>query len=59
MKFSIKGFFGKCDQNRKFPADLVIFTAEILHGNFHFWAVVFRIFGQWYYKVIKFKEMKG
>ena len=37
MKFSIKGFFGKCDQNRKkFPADLVIFTAEIFHGNFHF-----------------------
>ena len=26
MKFSIKDFFSKCDQIRKFPADLVTFT---------------------------------
>ena len=26
MKFSIKDFFSKCDQIRKFPMDLVIFS---------------------------------
>ena len=33
MKFSIKDFFGKCDQIR---ADLVTFTQEILYGKLHF-----------------------
>ena len=35
MKFSIKDFFGKCDQIRSF-LDLVTFTEEILHGKLHF-----------------------
>ena len=33
MKFSIKDFFSKYDQIRKFPADLVTFTEEILNGK--------------------------
>ena len=37
MKFSIKDFFGKCDQ---FPADLVTFTEEILNGKLHFLCIV-------------------
>ena len=36
MKFSIKDFFSKCDQMRKFPADLVTFTEEILNRKLHF-----------------------
>ena len=37
MKFFIKGFFKKCDQNqRKLPVDLVTFTEEILNGKLHF-----------------------
>ena len=36
MIFSIKYFFGKCDQNPQFPADLVTFTEEILNGKLHF-----------------------
>ena len=36
MKFPIKDFFSKCDQNSQFPADLVTFTEEILHGKLHF-----------------------
>ena len=35
MQFSIKDFFSKCDQIRN-PADLVIFTEEILNGKLHF-----------------------
>ena len=34
MKFSIKGFFSKCDQT--VTADLVTFTEEILNGKLHF-----------------------
>ena len=33
MKFSIQGFFSKCDQK---TADLVTFTEEILNGKLHF-----------------------
>ena len=33
MKFSIKDFFSKCDQE---TADLVTFTEEILNGELHF-----------------------
>ena len=38
MKFSIKDFFSKWDQIRRFwfPAGLVTFTEEILHGKLHF-----------------------
>ena len=43
MKFSIKGFFSKCDKIRgfchilsQFPADLVTFTEEIFNGKLHF-----------------------
>ena len=36
VKCSIEGFFSKCDQIRKFPADMVTFTEEILNGKFHF-----------------------
>ena len=36
MKFSIKDFFSKCDQNPQETADLVIFTEEILNGKPHF-----------------------
>ena len=36
MKFSIKDFFSKCDQIRRIPADLVLFTEEILNGKRHF-----------------------
>ena len=38
MTFSIKDFFSKCDQIRRilFPADLLIFTEEILNGKLHF-----------------------
>ena len=36
MKFSMKGFFSKCDQSRRFPADLVTFTEEILNVKLHF-----------------------
>ena len=35
MKFSSKDFFIKCDQIQ-FPADLVIFTEEVLNDKFHF-----------------------
>ena len=35
MKSSIKDFFSKWDQ-KMFPADLVIFTEEILSGKLHF-----------------------
>ena len=35
-KFSIKDFFGKCDQIRRNSADLVTFTKEILNGKLHF-----------------------
>ena len=38
MKFSIKDFFSKCDQN--FPVDLVILTEEILNRKLHFCAVI-------------------
>ena len=31
MKFSIKDFFSKCDQNPQFPADFVTFIEEILN----------------------------
>ena len=34
MKFSIKDFFSKCDQN--FPVDLVILTEEILNRKLNF-----------------------
>ena len=33
MKFSIKDFFSKCEQE---TADFVTFTEEILNGKFHF-----------------------
>ena len=33
MKFSIKDFFSKCDQE---TADLVTFTEEIVNGKLHF-----------------------
>ena len=36
MKFSIKDFSSKCDQNSHFLADLVAFTEEILNGKLHF-----------------------
>ena len=36
MKFSMKGFFSKFDQIRRFPADLVTFTEEILNVKLHF-----------------------
>ena len=42
MKFSINDFFSKCDQkkvkgkSKKFPANLVTFTEEILNGKLHF-----------------------
>ena len=36
MKFSIKYFFSKCDQNLQFSADLFTFTEEILNGKLHF-----------------------
>ena len=36
MKFSVKDFFSKCDQIRKFLADLVTFTKEILNGKLQF-----------------------
>ena len=37
MKFSIKDFFSKCDQNLvTFTEDLVTFTEEILNGKLHF-----------------------
>ena len=35
MKFSITGFFSKCEQIRRI-ADLIIFTEEILNGKLHF-----------------------
>ena len=35
-KFSIKDFFSKCDQIRRFFADLVTFTEEILNGKLCF-----------------------
>ena len=35
MKFSIQGFFSKCDQIRT-NCDLVTFTEEILNGKPHF-----------------------
>ena len=38
MKFSFKGFFSKCDQIRS-PADLVIFTEEIVMEKFILCAV--------------------
>ena len=38
MKFSIKDFFSRCDQN--FPVDLVILTEEILNRKLHFCAVI-------------------
>ena len=34
MKFTIEGFFSKCDQIHR--ANLVTFTEEILNGKFHF-----------------------
>ena len=36
MKFSIKDFLSKCDQIRRFFADLVTFIEEILYGKIHF-----------------------
>ena len=39
IKFSIKDFFSKCDQIRRFPADLVTFTEEIIKENFIFYVV--------------------
>ena len=36
MKFSIKDFYGKYDQNRSFTADLITFTEEILDAKLHF-----------------------
>ena len=38
MKFSIKDFFSKFDQNLQFPAGLVKFTEEILMENLIFCA---------------------
>ena len=40
MKFSIKYFFSKCDQNLQFSADLFTFTEEILNGKLHFYCTV-------------------
>ena len=37
MKFSIKGFFSKCDQIRSYPqetADLITFTEETFNRKF-------------------------
>ena len=36
MKFSIKDFFIKCDQNPQFLEDFVTFTKEILNGKLNF-----------------------
>ena len=36
IKFSIKNFFSKCDQTRRYPADLVTFTEEIINGKLLF-----------------------
>ena len=36
MKFSIKEFFSKFDQNLQFPVDSVTFTEEILNGKTSF-----------------------
>ena len=42
MKFSMKVFFSKCDFGfLQVPADLVIFTGEILNGKLHFLCSVF------------------
>ena len=46
IKFSIKDFFSKCDQNPQFPADLVTFTEEILNGNCYFLCSVRRIYSR-------------
>ena len=43
MKFSIKDFFSKCDQIRRFPADLVTFNEETLHGKPHFLCSVWHL----------------
>ena len=39
MKFSIKDFFGKCDQNRSFLRIWLHLVKESLIENFIFWAV--------------------
>ena len=36
MKFSIKEFFSKFDQNPQFPVDSVTFTEETLNGKASF-----------------------
>ena len=36
MKFSIKDFFSKCDQIRRFLVTLVTFTEEVLNGKLYF-----------------------
>ena len=36
MKSSIKDFFSKCDQTRRFPPDLVTFTEEVFNRKLHF-----------------------
>ena len=44
MKFSVKDFFSKCEQNPQFSADLLTFTKEILNEHFIFCAVHFPAF---------------
>ena len=39
MKFPIKDFFNKFNQNLKFSADMIIFTEENLNGKPYFCAV--------------------
>ena len=40
MKFPIKDFLSKCDQNPQFSEDLVTFTEEIPGGKLHFFCAV-------------------
>ena len=41
MKFSIKDFFSKCDQNMQETGDLVAFTEKILNGKPHILCIVY------------------
>ena len=44
MKFPIKDFFSKCEQNLQFLANLVAFTEEIPNGKLHFLCSVCEMF---------------
>ena len=56
----MKNLFGKCDQIRHFPADLVTFTEEIPNGKLYFLRSEFNYYSAiWIFTVIHLATKLG